>query len=140
MKSDKVDIFILNKSSLFPSALVPYIRERLLVIDDESWQRLSTMQFRNPMIALLLSIGCGTYGADRFYTGQYLLGIFKLITTVTFLAIVIIHTVWSIENWVYIILMMSIMSIVIFWYFIDIFLITKTTKELNYNKLLTILN
>lgn len=140
MKSDKVDIFILNKSSLFPSALVPYIREQLLRIEEDSWQRISTMQFRDPMIALLLSIGCGVYGVDRFYTGQYLLGFFKLLTTVVFTVIIVIQTVWLIKGLAYLILVMMISSIVIFWYFIDIFLITRTTRKLNYNKLLTILN
>lgn len=114
MEQNKVDIFILNKNNLFPQALIPYIREELLRMEDEKWQDISTLQFKNPAISLLLSIGCGTYGADRFYLGDTLFGCMKLILTLIFVIVVFVQSFQSIEDWMFIVFMLAIMFIVVF--------------------------
>lgn len=133
-------MFILNKSTLFPSPLVLYIREQMLKMKDEDWGKVSAVQFRNPTIAMLLSLGCGVYGADRFYLGDWLLGCLKLLCTIILITTIVVIDFMDIDNWLAVLFMLLFISIVILWYFIDIFLVAKKTKELNYNKLLTILN
>ncbi len=140
MEQSKVDMFILNKSTLFPSPLVLYIREQMLKMEDEEWRKVSTVQFRNPTIAMLLSLGCGVYGADRFYLGDWLLGCLKLLSTIILVATIVVIDFMNIDSWFAVLFMVLFIGIVVLWYFIDIFLVTKKTKELNYNKLLTHLN
>lgn len=140
MEQSKVDLFILNNGPMFPEKLLPFIREEILKLDDEKWQVISTFQFKSPMIALLLSIGCGTYGIDRFYLGDTVLGIFKLALTLILITAIIVQSIYNIECWPLLIFMFAIIPIIIFWYLIDIILVAKATKELNYNSLLTILH
>ena len=84
MEQQKVDIFLMNKGDLFPAEKLMYIREMLLAMKDERWMLLSTMTFKNPSTALLLSVGAGVLGAGRFYIGQSLLGTLKLILFLAF--------------------------------------------------------
>ena len=140
MEQSKVDMFMLNKSTLFPSPLVWYIREQMLKMEDEKWDEVSVVQFRNPTIAMLLSLGCGVYGADRFYLGDWLLGSLKLLCTLIIIAAIVLFDCMNIENWFVVLFMLLFIAIVVLWYFIDIFLVMKRTRVLNYNKLSTFLN
>lgn len=112
MDTQKVDMFIMTNGKDFPEQKVPFIRERLLALDDSKWAALSTVQFKNPTTALLLSIFLGCYGIDRFYLGQTGMGVGKLLTCGGV-------GIWAIIDW---------------------FLISNSTKELNYNKLQAYLN
>ncbi|MCQ2281400.1 MAG: TM2 domain-containing protein [Bacteroidales bacterium] len=112
MDAQKVDMFIMTNGKDFPEQKVPFIRERLLALDDSKWSALSTVQFKNPTTALLLSIFLGCYGIDRFYLGQTGMGVGKLLTCGGV-------GIWAIIDW---------------------FLISNSTKELNYNKLQAYLN
>ena len=109
MEQQKVDMFILTNGEKFPEEKVPFVREKLLSMDESKWSILSTMQFKNPTIALLLSIFLGVYGIDRFYIGDTGIGIGKLLTCGGL-------GIWTIIDW---------------------FLISGATKEQNYNKLQT---
>jgi TM2 domain-containing membrane protein YozV len=111
MEQQKVDMFILANSEKLPEEKVSFVREKLLSMDDSKWGILSTIQFKNPNTALLLSIFLGGYGIDRFYIGNTGLGIGKLLTCGGL-------GIWAIVDW---------------------FLISGSTKEENYNKLQTYL-
>ena len=107
MDAQKVDVFIMTNGSNLPEQKVPFVREKLLSLDDSKWATLSTIQFKNPTTALLLSIFLGCYGIDRFYIGETSMGVGKLLTCGGF-------GIWAIIDW---------------------FMISNATKELNYNKL-----
>ncbi|MDD7304406.1 MAG: TM2 domain-containing protein [Prevotellaceae bacterium] len=140
MDQNKVDMFILRKIALFPVHLAPFIRDELSKQDDAKWQSISMLQLKSPMIALLLSLGAGPYGADRFYLGDTALGVCKLVATVVWIITLIIQGLNKTPSNALLLLFLITTSIVILWYFIDIFLVTEKTKKLNYNKLLTSLN
>ncbi len=60
------------------------LRNRLDNINSENIDRLSQMlpllNLKSPMIGLLLGLFFGCFGIDRFYKGNVVLGIFKLVT------------------------------------------------------------
>lgn len=106
MEQQKVDMFLMINGSNLPEQKIPFIREKLLAMDESKWAALSTVQFKNPTTALILSLllGCGI---DRFYIGNTGLGVLKLLTC----------------------------GGLGLWYIIDWFLISGAAKEQNYNKL-----
>lgn len=107
MDIQKVDMFLLTQGKNFPEASLPIIRQHLLQVDEYKWNVVSAAQFKDPMIALILSIFLGSFGIDRFYIGDIGLGIGKLLTGGG-------CGVWTIVDW---------------------FLITNATKEKNYERL-----
>lgn len=76
----KVDMFIMANKDNFPAEKIPYIQERLSLVDDNTLNSLSMLSFKSPMTALLLSLFLGCYGVDRFYLGDTGMGVGKLVT------------------------------------------------------------
>ena len=112
MEQQKVDMFILANSEKLPEEKVSFVREKLLSMDDSKWGILSTIQFKNPNTALLLSIFLGGYGIDRFYIGNTGLGIGKLLTCGGL-------GIWTIVDW---------------------FIIMDRTRDLNFERLTEVLS
>lgn len=98
-------------SKYLPENQLPMIRERLLNLDDERTTAVQMVQFKDPLIALLLSIFCGAYGIDRFFIGDMGMGIGKLLTCGGI-------GIWTIVDW---------------------FLISNATREKNMEKLCRVL-
>ena len=103
----KVDMFMMANKDNFPSEKLPYIQERLSMVDDNTINSISMLAFKNPTTALLLSIFAGGFGVDRFYIGDTGIGIGKLLTAGG-------CGIWAI---------------------IDLFLIMGATREKNYEML-----
>ena len=80
MEASKVDLFIMNNGSKLPDSQLPFIREKLLSLSEDKWSALSSVQFKDPTTALILSLFLGSIGVDRFYLGQTGLGVGKLLT------------------------------------------------------------
>lgn len=140
MDTNKVDLFMLSKGCIFPNAQLPLLRDMLINASGEDWVSINAVSFKNPTTALIMSFAAGTIGVDRFYLGQPLLGIGKLFLTLIYMAWLVAVAITDTENWIVIILGLCIISVLLFWYFIDIFLVPKTAKEQNLNIILTILN
>ena len=111
MEQQKVDMFMMMNNKYLPESQILFIRERLLAADDSKGGFLHTIQFKDPTIALILSLLTGELGIDRFYIGDTGLGIGKLITCGGL-------GIWTIIDW---------------------FLIMNATREKNFERLLTIL-
>ena len=107
LEQQKVDMFLMTNGEFLPEHKIPFVREKLLTLDESKWGTLSTIQFKNPTTALLLSIFLGGWGVDRIYIGNTGMGIGKLLTCGGF-------GIWTIIDW---------------------FSISGSTKEQNYNKL-----
>lgn len=107
MNQEKVDMFIMTNGSNLPEQQIPFVRERLLTLDESKWSFLSGIQFKNPTTALIISILLGGLGIDRFYIGDTGLGIGKLLTCGGL-------GIWTIIDW---------------------FMISGAAKQKNYNKL-----
>lgn len=107
MEQQKVDMFLMANASYLPEQKLPVIREQLMALDDSKWAVLSTLQFKSPTTALILSIFLGCYGVDRFYLGHVGLGVLKLLTCGGL-------CIWTIIDW---------------------FLVNGATREENFKKL-----
>lgn len=112
MDKSKIDAFILTNMDCFPKEDLPLIRLKLENADNRKWGLLSTINFKNPQTALMLSIFGGPIGIDRLYIGDYFLGVFKTITC----------------------------GGILIWAFIDQFIIKKATRENNIKLLTDTLN
>ena len=111
MEQQKVDMFMMMNNKYLPESQILFIRERLLAADESKEGLLHAIQFKDPMIALVLSLLTGQLGVDRFFIGDTGLGIGKLITCGGL-------GIWTIIDW---------------------FLIMNATREKNFERLLTIL-
>ncbi|MCL2851965.1 MAG: TM2 domain-containing protein [Defluviitaleaceae bacterium] len=112
MQSNKVDMYMLANSKFFRSETLPYIQERLASMPEERLNELYSIQMKDPMTMLLVSIFIGEFGVDRFMIGDTLLGVLKLIT----------------------------LGGCLIWWIIDIFLISNRVRDVNYNKLMQVLD
>ena len=102
---------MMMNNKYLPESQILFIRERLLAADESKEGLLHAIQFKDPMIALVLSLLTGQLGVDRFFIGDTGLGIGKLITCGGL-------GIWAIIDW---------------------FLIMNATREKNFERLLTIL-
>lgn len=111
MEQQKIDMFIMTNQKFFPAEKIVYLKEKLKTIDDEKFSLISSIDFKDPTTLLLVSIFLGSIGVDRFMLNQTGMGILKLLTCGC----------------------CGIMTIV------DWFTIQKNTKELNFNKVMTLI-
>lgn len=111
MRQDQIDLFMATNANNFPDCSKGSIRKALAECPEHRWQIIAYMSFKNPVVALILSIFLGELGIDRFYIGNIGLGILKLITG----------------------------GGCGVWWFIDLFLIMGSTRRVNYNKLAQVL-
>lgn len=107
----KVDMYIMTNQKYFPSEKIVYLKEKLRTMDDEKFALVSTVELKDPMTLTLISIFLGAFGVDRFMIGHIGMGFLKLLTAGG----------------------CGILAI------IDWFMIAKKTREVNFNKVMTIL-
>ena len=111
MEQQKVDMFMMMNNKYLPESQIMFVRERLLAADDSKEGLLHAVQFKDPTIALILSLLTGNLGIDRFYISDTGLGIGKLITCGGL-------GIWTIIDW---------------------FMIMGTTREKNLMRLMSII-
>lgn len=111
MEISKVDMYIMANQKYLPAEKMVYIKEKLMSADESKFALLSTIEYKDPTTILLVSLFLGGLGVDRFMLGDTGMGILKLLTGG----------------------LCGILAIV------DWFTVQKKAKELNFNKLITIL-
>ncbi len=107
MDVQQINTFILAKGKYFPEDEMPLLREQLQNTDDGQFPTIVSLQYKSPTVSLILSLFLGVYGIDRFYIGDIGLGLGKLLTCGGL-------GIWTIVDW---------------------FLIMKSTRSRNYDKL-----
>ena len=111
MEQNKVDMYIMTNQKYFPAEKIMYIKEKLAAKDESKFSMISTIEMKDPTTILLVSIFLGGLGIDRFMLGDTGMGILKLLTCGV----------------------CGILTI------IDWFTVSKKTKELNFNNIMTML-
>ena len=111
MDMQRVDMYIMTNQKYFPPEKLPFLRDRLLNCDYQRFMMISSMELKDPTTALILSIFLGSLGVDRFILGDVGIGVGKLLTCGG-------CGVWTIVDW---------------------FLVQNRAKEVNFEKIMTML-
>lgn len=111
MEQQKIDMFIMTNQKYFPAEKIMYLKDRLRTMDEEKFSLVSTIEFKDPTTILLVSIFLGSLGIDRFMIGDTGMGILKLLTCG-------VCGILTIVDW---------------------FSISKKTKELNFNNVMSLI-
>ena len=111
MTQDRVDMFVMTNQKYLPAEKIVFIKQKLAEADEDKFNLVSGVEFKDPTTILLVSIFLGSLGIDRFMLGDTGMGILKLLT----LGLCGILTI------------------------IDWFSVQKKAKEINYNNLMMIL-
>jgi hypothetical protein len=80
MTEDKVGMFLASNAKYFPASKLILIKEKLMSADDSKLMVVSSVEYKDPMTFLLISIFLGSLGIDRFMLGDTGMGILKLLT------------------------------------------------------------
>jgi len=105
MEQTKKDIFISTMSGKFPSNKILIVDKELDRVEDSKFVLLQSLNYKDPILILVLSIVVGTLGIDRFLLGQTGLGVLKLLTC----------------------------GGLGIWWIVDLFLVMDMAKEQNFN-------
>lgn len=111
LDQQKIDMYIMTNQKYFPEEKIVYLKDRLRTMDEEKFSLISTIEMKEPTTLLLVSIFLGTLGIDRFILGDTGMGILKLLTAGC----------------------CGILTIV------DWFTVSKRTKDLNFNKVMSLI-
>ena len=111
MEQQKLDMFIMTNQKYFPAEKLMFLKEKLAGLDDSKFAMVSAIELKDPTTNLLISLFLGSLGVDRFMLGENGMGVLKLLTGGC----------------------CGILTI------IDWFSIQKKTKELNFNKFMTMI-
>lgn len=90
LKSE-ADKFLQDNSKYFESAGIGNIAQTLYK-SNITLAELNTFKFKSPTAATVLSVMLGYLGIDRFYSGNYIMGIIKLCTFG-------LYGIWWIVDW-----------------------------------------
>ena len=107
----KVDMFIMSNQKYFPAEKIMFLKEKLYRLDEEKFSMVSCIELKDPTTLLLISFFLGSMGIDRFMLKDTGMGVLKLLTGGC----------------------CGILTI------IDWFSVQKKTKEINFNKFMTML-
>ena len=111
LEQSKIDMYIMTNQKYFPESKIVYLKDKLRTMDDEKFSLISTIEMKDPTTILLVSIFLGALGIDRFMIGDTGMGILKLLTGGC----------------------CGILAIV------DWFTISKKAKEINFNKVMSLI-
>lgn len=75
-----VTTYLAVNADKFPQESLTNIQKQISHLSTSQQTYLSTLQLKDPTLALLLSFFFGTFGVDRFYIGNVTLGVLKLLT------------------------------------------------------------
>jgi len=114
---NQINMLLMNSAKYFPEASIPAIRQTLEELGPDKASQALAVEYKDPIIALILSILVGYFGIDRFYIGDTGLGIGKLAVSV--LSCFTVGWIWQIVDW---------------------FLIMGATKQKNYEKFMQNVN
>ncbi len=111
MEAQKVDMFLMTNAKFFEGHQIMMVKDKISGLDDSKFIYLQSLNLKDPTTILIVSLLAGTFGIDRFMIGDTGLGIGKLLTCGGL-------GIWAIVDW---------------------FLIMGRTRELNFQKILTLM-
>lgn len=107
VSATKVNQWMAMNKGFFTNQQLMTISEKLTKLDEENYNTLLMVEYKDPTISLVLSVVFGYLGVDRFYIGKIGAGVGKLLTA----------------------------GGLGIWWLIDIFCIQDATRDVNYEEL-----
>ncbi len=111
MDKNQADMYIMANANYFPGEKIPMLKAALEQASEDKTLLVQAADPKNPTTLLIVSILIGGLGVDRFMLGQVGMGLLKLLTCGG-------AGIWTIIDW---------------------FLITGKTREMNFQKIMTLL-
>lgn len=109
MDEQAVEQYLLVNQNFFPQEKLLFLKEKLLNLNDRQFSLLYSLELKDPLIVLIISIFLGHFGVDRFMLNDNTLGVLKLLTCGG-------CGVWTVIDWI---------------------LIMNKTREHNFNKIMS---
>lgn len=97
MDADKINQFLMLNGKYFPNDQLPTLKQALEDVDDSQFNTLVLMNYKDPTVALILSLLLGAFAVDRFYVGNVGVAVAKLL--VCAFTLWTIGTIWVIVDW-----------------------------------------
>ena len=111
LDQNKINMYVMTNQKYFPEEKIVYLKDKLRTIDEEKFSLISTIELKDPTPVLICSILLGGLGVDRFMIGDTGMGVLKLLTAGC-------CGILTIADW---------------------FTISKKAKEVNFNKIMTLI-
>jgi len=80
MEQARVDMFIASMGNRFPAEKLMLISDQLKKLSDDKLIIIQSIDYKDPVLLLVLSIFIGGLGVDRFMLEEVGLGVGKLLT------------------------------------------------------------
>ena len=106
----RVQRFLIENRKNLPQNKFEEMRKLLIVLNEEQWENIEFISFKDPTLLLVLSIIVGELGVDRFILGDTKNGALKLLLTLC-------------------------CGVGLIWWVIDIFKVNEMTLNYNYKLL-----
>ena len=78
--SEQTNMLLMTYSKYFPEESIMMLKQKFDQMDESKKSLMYSLQFKDPVTTLILSLLVGGLGIDRFYIGDTGLGIAKLLT------------------------------------------------------------
>lgn len=140
MNESSVDMYIFQKGKFFRPEQIPFIREKLLALDDAKWSDLFTIKLKDPFIALMISFFGGPLGVDRMYLNKPLSGVCKLLVLFAFVTSYFFVMLSEDPSLISSLSFLTLCLIYMIWYIVDICNASRRAREINSQLIQTILN
>lgn len=82
MESNQVQTLLAVWQDKIPQESTYMLQNELANLSQDKANRLNLIPFKSKIVGLVLGIFLGGFGADRFYKGDTLLGIIKLVLVI----------------------------------------------------------
>lgn len=79
LSETEINDYMQHNSKYFENSEIPLFKS-IISNSNLTLEELNTFKFKSPALGRLLSVILGFWGIDRFYSGNYVLGVLKLLT------------------------------------------------------------
>ena len=99
MTQQQKDMYMVANSKNFSKTMLPLVQKKLDSIPDDREILLQTVEYRNPITILILSIFFGALGVDRFLLKDVNMGVAKLLTRLApFISYTVMYSIGLFED------------------------------------------
>ncbi|NDJ27668.1 NINE protein [Campylobacter sp. MIT 19-121] len=141
---DTKNFFLMDIVDKIDGANMPLLKQNIEELSDEEMQSLMCISFKNPVVGLLFGFFMGIFGFDRFYKGDTILGVLKIILfvlcVVLFVSGIVILATSGFRDEEQAIALLVCLGLAflasLIWWFVDLFMVYFGIKKDNFIKIM----